>query len=289
MGLDYPTLESLNPRLVLTSITPFGQEGPYSQYEGEEIVSYAMGAIMSFSGTRDREPLKHGGFQAQYEAGLNGAGATAMALVLQGTSDEGQHLDISTTECVSSSMIVNQTTYGFTGAIQTRRSPEEGVFGNPMPCKDGWVISQLGAATPWETMVRFYDRPELLDPRFASRARRSEADEELDAIILDAFKDRSKWELFEKASEMRLPFGVVQTPEELARCPQLEARDFYREIDHPVMGRLKVPGVLFNLSLTPYQLRGAAPLLGQHNEEVYCGHLGYTKEDLVRLRQLDVI
>ena len=289
LGLDYQTLESLNPRLVLSSVTPFGQEGPYSGYEGEEIVSYAMGAIMSVSGTQDREPLKHGGFQAKYEAGLNGAGATVMAVLLQDTTGEGQHLDISITECVSSSMIVNQTTYGFTGAVQTRRSPEEGVFGNPMPCKDGWVISQLGAATTWENMVKFFDRPQLLDPRFASRARRSEADEELDSILLDAFKDRSKWELFEKASEMRLPFGVVQTSEELARCPQLEARGFYREADHPLMGRLKVPAVLFNFSLTPYQLRGAAPLLGQHNEEVYCRQLGYAKEDLVRLRQIGVL
>ena len=79
LGLDYVNLEELNPRLVLTSITPFGQYGPYSQFEGEEIIAYAMGAIMSISGTSDREPLKHGGFQAQYEAGLNAAGATSMA------------------------------------------------------------------------------------------------------------------------------------------------------------------------------------------------------------------
>ena len=84
-------------------------------------------------------------------------------------------------------------------------------------------------------------------------------------------------------------FGLVQTPDDLARCPQLEASGFYREVDHPVMGRLKVPAVLFNLSLTPYHLRHSAPLLGQDNQEVYCHRLGYTKEDLVRMRQLDII
>ncbi len=288
LGLDYDSLERLNPRLIMTSITPYGQYGPYSQYEGEEIVSYAMGAIMSVSGTQDREPLKHGGFQAQYEAGLNGAAATSMALFLQEGTGEGQHIDVSTTECVSSTMIANQTVYAFTGGIQTRRKPVGTLFGNPMPCKDGWIISQTGGSS-WSEIARFFDRPDLLEPRFASQAQRAEYGEELDTILLDAIKDEGKWELFHKASQMRMLFGLVQTPEELARCPQLEARGFYREVDHPVMGRLRVPAVLFNFSLTPYQLLRPAPLLGQHNVGIYCDRLGYTKEDLARLRQLGVI
>jgi len=288
LGLGYESLERLNPRLIMTSITPYGQYGPYSQYEGEEIVSYAMGAIMSVSGTQDREPLKHGGFQAQYEAGLNGAAATSMALFLQEGTGEGQHIDVSTTECVSSTMIANQTVYAFTGGIQTRRKPVGTLFGNPMPCKDGWIISQTGGSS-WSEIARFFDRPDLLEPRFASQAQRAEYGEELDTILLDAIKDEGKWELFHKASQMRMLFGLVQTPEELARCPQLEARGFYREVDHPVMGRLRVPAVLFNFSLTPYQLLRPAPLLGQHNVGIYCDRLGYTKEDLARLRQLGVI
>ena len=289
LGLGYPSLEALNPRLVLTSITPFGQVGPYSQYEGEEIVSYAMGAIMSISGTQDREPLKHGGFQAQYEAGLNGAAATSMALFLQQSTGEGQHIDISTVECVSSTMIASQTLYPFTGAIPTRRRPVGNLFEHPMPCKDGWVIHQTGGAAGWSDIAGFYDRPELLEPRFVTRAQRAEYGEELDSILLDAIADRGKWELFHTASDMRMIFGLVQTPEELARCPQLEARGFYQEVEHPVVGRLKVPAVLFNFSQTPYQLRLAAPLLGQHNAAIYCDRLGYTREDLVRMRQLDVI
>ena len=289
LGLDYRSLERLNPRLILTSITPFGQDGPYSRYDGEEIVSYAMGAIMSISGTQDREPLKHGGFQAQYQAGLTGSAAITMALFARDTTGEGQHLDISTTECVSSNMISNQTLYAFTGAIQGRRRPEDSQFGHPMPCKDGWVIAQTGGAASWSDVARFYERPELLEPRFASQARRAEYDGDLDRILLEAIEDRGKWELFESASEMRMLFGVVQDPEDLARCPQLDARGFYREVRHPVMGNLKVPAVLFNLSLTPYQRCQPAPLLGQHNHEVYCGYLGYTRHDLVRMRQLDIL
>ena len=289
LGLGYDSLDRENPRVIMTSITPFGQQGPYSQFEGEEIVSYAMGAIMGISGTLDREPLKHGGFQAQYEAGLNGAAATTMALLFQQNTGEGQHLDISTTECVSSTMIADQTAYAFTGAIQTRRKPVGSLFEHPMPCKDGWVIGQTGGGASWEDMARFYGSRELLEPRFSDQAQRAECGEELDSILLDAIRDRGRWELFQNASEMRILIGLVQTPEDLARCPQLEARGFYREVEHPVMGKLRVPAVLFNLGLTPYQLRRSAPLLGQHNREVYCDHLGYTREDLARMRQLDII
>ena len=289
LGLGYDSLERVNPRLIMTSITPFGQDGPYSRFQGEEIVSYAMGAIMSISGTQDREPLKHGGFQAQYEAGLNGAAATTMALLFQQNNGQGQHLDISTTECVSSTMITNQTRYAFTGGIETRRKPIGSLYGNPMPCKDGWIISQPGGGAGWRDMARFFDRPQLGESRFRDPTQRSDAGEELDAILLDAIKDRSGRELFRDASEMRMLLGLVQTPEDLARCPQLEAREFYRDVDHPVMGRLKVPAVLFNFSLTPYQTPRPDPLLGQHNVEIYCHRLGYTKQELVRMRGMDII
>ena len=289
LGLGYEQLESLNPGVVLTSITPFGQSGPYSRYEGEEIVSYAMGAIMSISGTRDREPLKHGGFQAQYEGGLNGAAATSMALLAQQVSGEGQHVDVSITECVSSTMMANQTLYSFTGAIQARRPPKGNDYGHPMACADGWIINQTGGGASWEDIAEFYGRPVLLEERFRDRRSREALGEEFDAILVDAIEDRGKWEMFERASDMRMLFGLVQTPEELLRCPQLESRGFYREVEHPVMGKLKAPAVLFSYSLTPYELRGPAPLLGQHNVEVYCERLGYSRSDLVRLRQNGVI
>ena len=289
LGLGYDRLESLNPGVVLTSITPFGQSGPYSRYEGEEIVSYAMGAIMSISGTRDREPLKHGGFQAQYEGGLNGAAATSMALLAQQLSGEGQHVDVSITECVSSTMMANQTLYSFTGGIQARRPPTGNDYGHPMACADGWIINQTGGGASWDDIAGFYGRPELLEERFRDRRSREALGEEFDAILVEAIKDRGKWEMFEKASDMRMLFGLVQTPEELLKCPQLESRGFYREVEHPVMGRLRVPAVLFSYSQTPYELRRPAPLLGQHNVDVYCDRLGYSRGDLVRLRQNGVI
>jgi crotonobetainyl-CoA:carnitine CoA-transferase CaiB-like acyl-CoA transferase len=289
LGLGYDTLSQINPGLVVTSITPFGQDGPYSQYKGEEIVEYAMGMIMSISGIQGREPLKHGGFQAQYEGGLFGAGATSMALFAQLNTRQGEHIDVSITECIASTMMATQTIYPFIGGSQARRRPVGNEFENPMPCKDGWIIVQAGGGATWEDLANFFEAPELLEPRFADRAQRSQNGAEMDQVIINSIKDREKWELFPKAAAARMLFGLVQTPTELVDCPQLESRNFYREVDHPVIGKIKLPAELFKLTETPYQLKMPAPTLGQHNQEIFVEGLGYTQQEFVQLRQLNVI
>ena len=289
LGVGYDDLQAINPSLIMTSITPFGQTGPYSQFQGEEVVNYAMGLIMSISGVQGEEPLKHGGFQAQYEGGLNGAASTSMALFMQGNTGEGQHIDVSITECVASTAMATQTMYPFMGGTLPRRRPSGSNFGHPMPCQDGWIIVQTGGGATWETIADFFGDPQLHEPKFADPAQRLRNTVELDQVVLDSIKERGKWDLFTKAAEARMLFGLVQTPSELLDCPQLESRNFYREVDHPVIGKVKVPAALFNLSLTPYQYTRPAPTLGQHNSEIFVDGLEYSQEDFVRLRQLDVI
>ena len=289
LGLGHQDLQALNPALTMTSVTPFGQEGPYSQYRGEEIVNYAMGMIMSISGVQGREPLKHGGFQAQHEGGLFAAAATSIALFAQEYSGAGEHVDVSITECVASTMMATQTIYPFMGGTQTRRRASGSMFGNPMPCQDGWIIVQTGGGASWEDLAEFFQCPEMLEERFANRAQRAENGEELDRIVVDSIRERDKWELFPKAAESRMLFGLVQTPSELAQCPQLESRDFYREIEHPVIGKIRVPAELFKLSETPYRLTAPAPTLGQHNREIYVDGLEYNIQQFTQLRQLGVI
>jgi crotonobetainyl-CoA:carnitine CoA-transferase CaiB-like acyl-CoA transferase len=290
LGLDHASLEGLHPALVMTSITPFGQSGPYCHYEGDEIVAYAMGGMMAISGTTDREPLKHGGFQAQYEAGLNGALATLFTLVLRDTTGIGQHVDVSTQEVVASTLVANQPFYSWAGGVQGRRQPTGTMFGSVMPCKDGYVVSQAGGGASWDAVADFYGRAELKDERFADTDQRIANGQDLDDILLDACKDRTMAEMFKTASEQyRMLFGIVQTPADLAQCPQLEARAFYQEVEHPVIGTIKVPFRLFNMSPTPATYRRPAPLLGQHNAEVYGELLGYGGDDITRLRDLGVI
>ena len=289
LGLGYPDLETINPSLVMTSITPFGQEGPYSQFKSDEIVNYAMGMIMSISGSQDREPLKHGGFQAQYDGGLNGAAATGMALLYSDNTGLGQHVDLSVTECVASTMMATQSMYPFMGGTQARRRTVGNNFGHPMPCADGWIIAQTGGGASWDDIADFFQAPELHEERFSNGALRTLNGEELDRIVVDSMIDRGKWEMFSKAAQARMLFGLVQTPLELADCPQLESRDFYREVDHPVIGKIKVPAVLFNLSLTPYLHCGPAPTLGQHNHEIFCGELGIDPSRLPDMARAGVI
>ena len=288
-GVGHEDLAQANPGLITTSITPFGQDGPYSGYQGGEIVEYAMSMIMSISGVQGREPLKHGGFQGQYEGGLFAAGATSMALFAQTNTGQGEHIDVSITECIASTMMATQTIYPFTGGVQARRRAEGNNFENPMRCKDGWIIVQAGGGATWEDLANFFEAPELLEPQFANRAERARNGAEMDRVILDAIQDREKWELFPKAAAARMLFGIVQTPMELVDCPQLESRGFYREVEHPVIGSIKVPAELFKLSETPYQLRRAAPTLGQHNQEIYVDGLGYSQEEFCQLRQLNII
>ena len=290
LGLGFQELEKVNPQVILTSISGFGQSGPYSDYKSEDIVAYAMGGIMAFSGTRDREPLKHGGFQSQYEAGLNAAIATGFALFARDFDGESQHIDVSVQEAVNASLVVNQPLFSFSGAVQGRRSPKGTMYTQIMPCKDGYFVSQTGARATWDDQVRFYGKPEMAEERFANPVQRLDHGEEFDAIIVDAVKDRTMKEMFKTASEeYGMLFGISQGPEDLMDCPQLAAREFYQDVDHPVIGKTKIPFRLFHISETPFQQKMPAPLLGQHNEEVYTETMGYSKEDIIRLRELNII
>ncbi|MYC29500.1 MAG: CoA transferase [Chloroflexi bacterium] len=289
LGLGYEDLQELNPALTVTSITPFGQDGPYSQYRGEEIVNYAMGMIMSISGVQGREPLKHGGFQAQYEGGLFAAATTSMALFGAEFTGQGEHIDVSITECVASTMMATQTMYPFMGGTQIRRRASGSMFGHPMPCQDGWIIVQTGGGASWDDLSEFFECPEMLEERFADRAQRAVNGEELDRIVIESISERSKWDLFPKAAEYRMLFGLVQTPSELAQCPQLESRNFFREIEHPVIGQVRVPAELFKLSESPYGLHRSSPTLGQHNREIYVEGLEYNSQEFTQLRQMNVI
>jgi crotonobetainyl-CoA:carnitine CoA-transferase CaiB-like acyl-CoA transferase len=269
-GLDHASLVQDNPGLVMTSITPFGQTGPYRSYKGDEIVTYATSGIMAISGTSDREPLKHGGFPGEYESAMNGMLATNVALLVRDMSGVGQHVDVSMQEVVTSSLVINQPFYSFAGGIQGRRRPEGSNFGHVMPCKDGYFVTQEGGGATWDTIADFYERPDLKEPRFADPAQRMRNGHELDQVILEATQDRSMAEMFKTASEkFRMLFGIVQTPEDLARCGQLEARGFFQEVDHPVIGRLRVPFRLWRTSDGSAAYRRPAPLLGQHNAEVF--------------------
>ncbi|HVC59333.1 MAG TPA: CoA transferase [Acetobacteraceae bacterium] len=289
-GLDYARLEQENPGLVMTSITPFGQTGPYSHYKSDEIIAYATSGIMAISGTVDREPLKHGGFPGQYEAGMNGFLGTLVALVARDMAGTGQQVDISIQDVIASSLVLNQPYYSFAGGVQGRRHPEGSNFGQVMPCKDGYFVAQPGGGVTWDGIADFFGKPELKEHRFADLVERVHNGPELDAIIRDATKDRTMAEMFKTASEKyRMLVGIVQTPEDLANCEHLAARGYFEEVEHPAIGKIRVPFHLWNMSASGSTCRRPAPLLGQHNAEIYGATLGCDAAALDALRARGVI
>jgi crotonobetainyl-CoA:carnitine CoA-transferase CaiB-like acyl-CoA transferase len=298
LGLGYETLSDVNPRLVMTSITPFGQTGPYSNYLGNDLISYAMSGIMYTSGAYDREPLKHGHPQTYYMGGMNGAYATLGALYARLTTGRGQQVDVSLQEVDSAHAYGVAVFYSYAGVIERRAPKAEGSsfkgvrFEGIVPTSDGYIspsVSHGRQRPPFADFAELIGHPELDNPHFETPALRVEHAEELDAAVLPVLAEWSRHDFFHKAMEEGWVTGMVQTPEDLLNCPQLEERGYFVELEHPVIGKTKFPGEIFRMSGTPWSLRAPAPLLGQHNKEVYCGELGYTRQALVLLRQQGVI
>jgi len=297
LGLDYTELEKANPKLVMASISSFGQTGPYRDFRASEIVEYAMGGEMCSTGIAGREPIKLGGNVVQYQAGNVAAIAVMGALFAVDQIGTGQHLDISIMETQAGSAdrrIVYLLGYACAGVLTTRWPPPreavrmmimpQGVY----PCKDGFV-NTLSLPQWWPRYIKALSMPELAeDPRFQNIFS-AEAGLEFDAIWYDWLADRSKEELFDIFLQAKIASAPVSTPEDLLKNQHLAHREYFTEVDHPKTGKVAYPGAPFRMSETPWQVRNPAPLLGQHNEEVYCGRLGYSKEELVKLREAGII
>ena len=292
LGLSYAALSELNPRLIMTSITPFGQTGSYRDYEATSFTLYGLGGAMytmrASSKPTDR-PVAMGGLQADYITGLLSFSATVAALFNRASTNSGTWIDMSEMECVASTLTGNIGEYSYIGL--SRRTNPFAIHGYPIgysvPCKDGWIslTPGLGGAP---NIALLMGKPELQNYRlFASPDARMAEPEKFDAIVLPWLEERNKWEITKEAQELRLAFTPVLGPGELFEDEQLKAREFFAEADHPVMGKVTYPGAPAKLSETPWQA-GRAPLLGEHNEEIY-GRLGYTKEELVKLRKEGVL
>jgi len=295
LGLGYERLARLNPRLVLTSITPFGQEGPYARYRGPEIVIYALGGYMMLTGDPDREPLKAYGHQGEYQAGLQTAVGTLTALAARdGRFGRGQQVDVSATEAVAFLLGGPPQVYHFFRQEWRRNGARLVGFGPSYlypstirPCRGGYVHVHSNNRYP-ELLAALLDEPRLCEPEVLASLM-GHADE-IDAVTDRWLASRDKWQAVEEAQALRLPFTEVLDPAEVmeGRLGQHGARSFFQDVEQPAAGRLRQVGAPVRMSETPWRL-AHAPLLGEHNEEVYCGRLGLSRADLVRLRQAGII
>lgn len=284
LGLDYETLEAINPKLVMVSISNFGQTGPYRDFKADENVLHAMGGLTWESGDNHLPPVRQGGSQSQYLTGLHAFAATMIAFHCQQVAGIGQHVDQSIMEAWA-----YHTPYPgwlYTGRIRERVGGIQNLLFGLHPAKDGYC--GICVARDWEPFKQVLEMPELDDSKFASTQSRDENGDELTALVLSWTMDHPKKEIYYLLQEAGIAAGMAVTIGDLFEDKQLKSRDFFAEIDHPVAGKFAYPTLGAKLSETPCQLR-RAPLLGEHNEEVYCGHLGFDKADLARLRQEGLI
>ena len=291
LGLDYSTLRDVNPRLVMTSISNFGQTGRYRDYKAPHIVECALAGWLYIVGEPDREPLQAAGWLIHYAAGITATIGTLGALYRQRETGFGQQVDVSLLEAAIPITTYITTRYLYGGGAR-KRTGSVILHGQGFVtrCRDGYLGVNVYPPDRWQTFCQFVNMPDLLeDPQLQTgeglRAHAREITERLKLY----FKDKGKEESFLSAQEWRLAFALVPTTEELLTSPQLQAREYFAEVEHPVTGKATYPGAPFKMGQTSWAVKSPAPLLGQHNEEVYSERLGYSKEDLVKMREAAVI
>lgn len=294
LGLAYEELKHVNADLIMTSISNFGQTGPYRDYRGYEITLSALGGVQAEIGEPDREPVKLGGQQLQFMAGLAAALAAMSAVCCRDLSGAGQWVDVAISEIAATLKGCPATNFQFTNYNRVRNGmrPMSDVLihGDPripdvypiaiLPCQDGYVCIDTEQENQFQALCGMIGRPELADdPRFNHWKQRSIHADDLDAILSAYLKDKTQREVFEQALDWRVPVGISNNMEQLFNDPQLQARGFFTEVDHPVLGRRTYPGHLFIMSETPWRA-APAPLLGQHNQEILVERLGLSDREV---------
>lgn len=287
LGLGYETLEPLNPGLVMTSLTSFGQAGPYRDYKATDIVQQAIGGWMYSGGQPGRQPLKGPAFLSHYVAGLFALVATMTALHHRNRTGTGQHVDVSAIEGFLLAYL-SFTAYSFWGQVIPRTgSPYPYTI---LPCKDGYIGVNILTQGQWELLCQFMGMPELIDdPRFVDGFRRAEHRDEITALLTRWLEDKEKDYLFHEGQSWRIPFCLIPNTEEILRQEQHRQREYFVKVQHPLAGELTQPGAPFKMGRTPWRMASLAPLLGEHNREVYGGWLGFSHQDLIQLRQAGIV
>ena len=268
LGLGYEELARENPRLILTSITDFGQDGPYRDFLGGELVTYALSGLMYLTGEPDREPLRLPEGLSSSIVGCNAFTGTLAAVYVARETGMGQHVDVSSVETLASCHLRTVSTYTHTGEVMKRMGNWSSDYGL-IPCRDGYLgINGISTGAAWERFCGFIGRLDLLeDPRFRDEGSRNAHGDELLAILTEWAIGQEKEATFHAAQRAGLAFAYARELDEVTRDEHLRERAFFVSVDHPVAGRLTYPGGPFRSEEHPWR-QGRAPLLGEHDGEV---------------------
>lgn len=315
MGLGYSVLKELNPKLILTSITPFGQSGPYLDFKSSDLIAQAMGGLMYLAGFPEDAPHKLHGSQAYHSASVQAALGTMMALYARELTGRGQQVDVSLQESVLMSLETAMQHYDLRKEVRQRVAREMPIAAGIglYPCKDGhiWSYVVAGAGAGWDVIIDWLDSEgmagDLKDPEWAEvfellgdirRLIAMASDPpalmarlgqfaHINEIVVAFLMKHTKREVFEGAAPRRIMMVPAQSPKDLLESPQLEALGYFVDVEHPELGAtLKYPGApYYHISEAPWRISRRAPLIGEHNCEIYEKELGLSREQLAILKQ----
>ncbi len=294
LGLDYGALSVNNPGLILVSITYFGQDGPYADYQGDDLVAQAMGGYLyAVTGSASKPPMGTALQQMEITAARNGAVAVMSALLRRDRTNRGDQIDVSVMEAAVSTPSGLIHPYTYTGRSPHRGGSDGNVMdGMHLPTRDGEVtLTTAGTGgRPMQAWAEFLGEPGLLDLKFATRAGRMEHWEELHELVAPRLAQWNNLDLMRETMARGLVIGLVQTPQQVVESPHLEERGFFVELEHREAGRLQYPGSGFFIDGgNAMAAARPAPRLGEHNVEIFTGELGLSLRELGLLRAARVI
>ncbi|ETX02158.1 MAG: hypothetical protein ETSY1_04580 [Candidatus Entotheonella factor] len=289
LGLDYEHLHALKPDLIMTSITNFGRQGPYRHYQASDLIGLSMGGLTYLCGEPDGPPVPPGGEQGYQLTALNGAMSTLIALWHREMTGQGQHIDVSMQAAVVNTLETSHQTFDFNREIRTRTGRQRQAAAFILPCLDGFIAVLSTSRMGWPRLVEWLrDEGEgeaIADPQFTDDFYRFEHEDIVHQTLRDFFATRSKQAIYDEAQRRRLPLAPVNTARDLAESPQLQARDFFVEVEHPGLGAIvPYPGAPYGLSETPWRLRRRPPSLGEDNDAIYVRELGLSRDAVSALR-----
>ena len=271
-GLAYERLAGLNPRLIMTSIAPFGHTGPHAGYRATNLTLWNAGGLAALNGDPthpELPPLMPFGDQAGFQAGLHAAIPSLAALFARLATGRGDHIEVSTQEALASMLELTFEYWPYCGLVASRLGAKPIQPLCFMECRDGWIFLCCVEEHQWRQFVEMMGDPEWAHMElFENRLARGANFDALQALLQEWCAEQSVHELYEKAQQRRVPFAPVSTMGDLLGSPHLKARGFFATIDHPVAGRITVPGAPYQMRATPWELRRPAPRLGEHTSEV---------------------
>jgi crotonobetainyl-CoA:carnitine CoA-transferase CaiB-like acyl-CoA transferase len=290
LDLEPGVFHTVQPRLAITSVTAFGQHGPYADYMATNLTSYAAGGQHYLSGDPDREPLQVGGYQAEYQTGTWAFGATLCALHDARRAGIGQVAEVAGMEVMAAILELYLPDYAYrkSEALTTRRGNIASAAVGIYPAADGW-IGIHAMPKNWPQLLDAMDAHWMAsDSRFADGRARLQNDGELSAALYAWTTSVTRVEAYARAGKARAPISPVNTIADVLASPHLRERGFFRDVDHPVAGVMRYAGPPSSMPASPPEPRHA-PLLGEHTADVLCGVLGVARTDLPRLSAAGVI